>query len=260
MASNRQNEPDRFITGSRSPFRTFLAWAGRLAIAPVAFLLAPAAAGHSQEAALPPPPSVSVPDLAPVPESPAPTTPIAPTPNPDAAPREMIFQAPATAQPTAERYMVYVNGNSPYLLEQVRAVEPQAFVQTYRGQEIVQAGVFSSQANAQQQIAALSTRGVTAEVATLSVAYPTNPPGNAQLPDPLTNHYAVVIPASPSEFSRLAGEITRLGVRSDAVQNRMGPIGPHLAIGPFNSYEEAASMSRFLRSNGGIDARVFYRR
>lgn len=67
----------------------------------------------------------------------------------------------------AERYMVFVNGNSPLLLEQVRQVQPDAFSQTHNGRSVIQAGLYNSQQNAQAQVQRLSAVGIGASVVTV---------------------------------------------------------------------------------------------
>jgi hypothetical protein len=76
---------------------------------------------------------------------------------------------PANAIPVQtepqQRYLVYVNGDSPLLLAQVRKVESGAFLQTYEGRQVIQAGLFEQAAIAEQQVAALESEGIGAEVA-----------------------------------------------------------------------------------------------
>jgi hypothetical protein len=76
--------------------------------------------------------------------------------------------APSSAIPSAQRYLVLVNGDSSMLLSQVQRVEPGASVQEYSGRRFIQAGVFSDSARAQQQVASLSSLGVGAEVVTIA--------------------------------------------------------------------------------------------
>lgn len=96
---------------------------------------------------LPPPPSFPPADLSNFPAPPAATS---------AAPA-----APGTASPE-ELYMVFVNGNSPLLLEQVRQVQPDALIQEYQGQPIILVGAYDNLALADEQINALAANGVSA--------------------------------------------------------------------------------------------------
>lgn len=71
--------------------------------------------------------------------------------------------APTT---TGEQYLVLVNGNSDSLLQQVRQVEPGAFVNYVEGRSVIQAGRFSSFQNAQVRADELANFGIGAEVQT----------------------------------------------------------------------------------------------
>ncbi|MBE9177605.1 hypothetical protein IQ268_03310 [Oculatella sp. LEGE 06141] len=74
---------------------------------------------------------------------------------------------PAQASPQ-QRYLVYVNGDSPLLLAQVRKVESGAFLQTYQERQVIQAGLFSEQTSAERQAATLASQGIVAEVIPIS--------------------------------------------------------------------------------------------
>ena len=64
----------------------------------------------------------------------------------------------------SDLFMVYVNGSSPLLLEQVRQVQPDALIQEYEGQPIILVGAYDSSSRAEQQIAALENQGISATV------------------------------------------------------------------------------------------------
>jgi hypothetical protein len=185
---------------------------------------------------LPPPPSVSVPDLQPL------TVPSAPFPIQE----ERVFQAPINPRATASRYLVYVNGDSPYLLQQVRYVEPGATVQYHRGRRVIQVGMYNDEITARQRVTALNMQGIGAEIA----ANDLNPPSLTR-----TNQYAVIVPASRDSLSSLAEQAVQMGVRQWAIQQKDAPLGPHLEIGPFATYGEAKEVNHYLR-RGGLDARV----
>lgn len=200
--------------------------------------------GYSQETSNqvlpPPPPLVPSSDLN---QAPAPTS--------SALPRETVFQAPGSYQSTnANRYWVYVNGDSSYLLEQVRTVEPKAFLQEFQGRRVIQVGIFSTETNARQQIEALNARGITADLATNNLNYP-----NLNQVD----RYLVIVPADRASLPVLSQQAVRLGIRQDAIQQRDAPLGPHLQIGPFPSHGEAKEINRYLRS-AGMDARIYFKR
>ncbi|MEB3267312.1 MAG: hypothetical protein VKJ09_02115 [Leptolyngbya sp.] len=92
--------------------------------------------------------------------------------------------APSAAA-TGEQYVVYVNGNSPLLLEQVRQVEPGAFINTINGRRVIQVGRFSNLDNAQRQVQTLNGFGlgaVVTTVAAVTTAALPPPPGSGYPP------------------------------------------------------------------------------
>ena len=80
-------------------------------------------------------------------------TPLPPTPH-------------ASSEPSlaSEQYVVLVNGNSDLLLEQVRQIEPSAFVNYVEGTSVIQAGRFNSLQNAQQRANELAIIGIGAQI------------------------------------------------------------------------------------------------
>ena len=65
---------------------------------------------------------------------------------------------------TGEQYLVLISGSSDQLLQQVRQVEPGAFVNFVDGRSVIQAGRFSSYQNAQVRADELANFGIGAEV------------------------------------------------------------------------------------------------
>ncbi|PSB25504.1 hypothetical protein C7B82_23050 [Stenomitos frigidus ULC18] len=193
---------------------------------------------------LPPPPTVSVPGLTNGYSSNS-------TPLPGG---ETVFVAPINRQGVAAQYVVYVNGDSPYLLQQVRSIEPNAVVQQYQGQTVIQAGTFDNEASARRQIAALNSQGIMAELGTINAASNVLSPNVAT-----TSRYVVVIPGGRDELASLADRAIRMGIRQEAIQEKGAPLGPHLEIGPFAQHSDAKKISQFL-NGGGLDARVYYNR
>ncbi len=196
---------------------------------------------------LPPPPTVSVPSLSPA----------SSFANPNPVPgRETVFIAPVNPQSSSSnRYIVYVNGDSPYLLQQVRTIEPNASIQQYQGQSVIQAGTFDSEAQARQQIAALNAQGILAEMATTTGISMTTAPTSVAA----VSHYLVIIPGSREELPALADRAVRMGIRQEAIQQKDIPLGPHLEIGPFTDNQDASKISQFL-NGGGLDSQVYYKR
>lgn len=115
-------------------------------------LTAQTAAAQSVIDGLPPPPSI--PDLDP------------PTPAASEPESSLTIQPTNTALP----YQVVVNSDSPFLLEQVRRIEPTAVLERYQDQSVILVGQFSQLALAQQQIDALAAQGIGAEIAVSAAA------------------------------------------------------------------------------------------
>ena len=83
---------------------------------------------------------------------------------------------------TGELHMVYVNGDSPLLLQQVQRVEPTATLQTFEGQTVILVGMFERSSEANQQVAQLNQQGIQADVASVSrVVLSPNAPNNTSL-------------------------------------------------------------------------------
>ena len=211
-------------------------------------LIAPIAAAQSPGFALPPAPSTT-----PMPSQTLPILPIDSTP----LPNERVFQAPVNqsapivAPINRPQYRVFVNGDSALLLQQVKRVEPGAFIQQYGGQRVIQAGVFSTEANARQQIEALAAQGIASEITTSNMG--SLPGGNS------ARGYYVVVPGDRSDLGSLRDRAIRLGVQQSSIQLRERPLGPHLAVGPFAQRQQAETMGRYLKDKG-LDTRIFFDR
>ena len=92
-------------------------------------------------------------------------------------------------------------------------------------------------------------------------ASPTPPPLTATYydagPSPLARGYYVSIPAgSEAELAVLNEEVIALRTGGWGLFPRKGPLGHHVAVGPFAKRTAAESWSEYYRSNG-LDARVF---
>ncbi|WP_027269113.1 hypothetical protein [Leptolyngbya sp. PCC 6406] len=77
---------------------------------------------------------------------------------------------PTTA--TGEQYLVYINGNSPLLLEQVQTLESGAFLNVVDGRTVIQAGRFNAWENAQRRVQELREMGIGAEIRTVAAISP----------------------------------------------------------------------------------------
>lgn len=202
--------------------------------------------------------------------------------------------------PRAEReraYLVYVDGDSPLLLAQVRRVESSAFTDDRDGEQVIQAGVFGEENRAQQQVLALQQQGIEAQMQRITRSAPptaarpeaiamndlppdllpeVSVPQQVEFGQPLntpiapvnqaaarSSSYYVVVPGRRSNLPDIANLVTLLGgglnVTEDEVQERGSPRGSHVLVGPFVDRRTASRWNRYFR-DFGLDARVYYRR
>lgn len=241
MATDQQHRLTRHCSQALGSLSLRLRFVGSWAIV---FLTTTAVGQAQQVVPLPPPPTVSVPGLT-----------HAPLSTPAATPGgETVFLAPINRQSASGQYTVYVNGDSSYLLQQVRTIEPTASIQRYQGQAIIQAGTFDNETSARRQLAALNAQGIIAEM-TMGNAETSAAPSKVVI----TSRYLVVVPGSRKELTVLAERVIRMGIRQEAIQEKNAPLGPHLEIGPFAQHSDAKKISQFL-NGGGFDSRVYYSR
>lgn len=102
-------------------------------------------------APLPPAQPYGVPGSSPSVSVPPPTT---------AAPAESM----GTVMPAISSYIVVVDGDSPLLLSQVQQVEPEATIVPIEGRSLIQAGVFTDEVAASEQVQRLGDRGITSRI------------------------------------------------------------------------------------------------
>lgn len=103
---------------------------------------------------------------------------------------------------TGTQYVVYVDGNDPILLAQVRQLQPDAFPTLLSGRSVIQAGRFNSYQNAQQQANTLANQGVGVDIAevpatTISYTEPVPSAPNYTSGEPLPPLPSVPVPTTP---------------------------------------------------------------
>ncbi|MBE9188796.1 SPOR domain-containing protein [Gloeocapsopsis crepidinum LEGE 06123] len=177
-------------------------------------------------------------------------------------PREFDFQAPSSNTPPRVNtpssdnlsYLVYVDDASSPTLEQVKQLEPQAFVRQYNGRAVVQAGAFEQNSNAEQRAQELKSAGVVARIANLNTGTDTAFTGDSRT-------YYVVIPDRRESLPAIADQIRQLqqNVVID-VSQRTQPRGPHVRVGPFSNRSLAEQWNQFFLNSGLSNARVYYGR
>ena len=178
------------------------------------------------------------------------------------------------AAPGAVEYWVFVNGNSPLLLQQVQQVVPDAFVTETNGRPIIQAGAFVTEGNARDRLQLLRSRGVLAEIATIPGAAPTafdapfprapqfDPPlsgNNSQVVRSQTGYY-VIIPSSEEKIRAIANRVQQAIPNTATITPRRFRRGSHVAVGPYPERNQAEEVRLVLFNSGLTNARVYFGR
>jgi hypothetical protein len=183
---------------------------------------------------------------------------------------EFTAPPPSSDRPNnnSQLYRIYIKGSSRELLQQVRSVEPLAFVRRKEG--VIQAGLFIEEWRAKSRLQQLQSQGIKAEIRKLgsdnSNKIGTNNfsdiiidrPESSAAPNKSRLYYAIV-PGKKEDLASREAQLVWLGISPDAFRIKENPRGLHIAVGPFRTRQEAESWSNYLRSYG-MDARVFYGR
>ncbi|MCP6759669.1 MAG: SPOR domain-containing protein [Fischerella sp. CENA71] len=175
---------------------------------------------------------------------------------------------------TFERYLVYVENNNSQTLQRVRLIEPTAYIRQVQGRSVIQAGIFSKPANAQQRIQQLAANGIYgAQIISFTNAqqipnysqntnnniyYPYYSQSNIQ-PEP-SKHYYVAVPANSQNIAVIANQIRSNIEQQIGVTTKNQPRGSHVAVGPFAQRSQAEQWNNYLRSIGFGNSRVYYAR
>lgn len=169
-----------------------------------------------------------------------------------------------------ERYFVYVNSDSSQTLRQIRQIERSAYFRQLNGRTVIQSGVFSRRANAEQRVRELASRGVynagignfsnTQEMVYSSADRSDYRSYGSFYQSENSNFYYVAIPASSRNLYNIAERIRQNIGTNVGVYPRNQPRGPHVAVGPFPQRTEAEQWNNYLQKAGFGDARVYYGR
>ena len=123
--------------------------------------------------------------------------------------------------PGGEQYVVFINGNSDLLLQQVRQIEPGALINNVDGSSVIQAGRFVSLQNAQQRVSELSAIGVGAQVESTSFV---------SAPVAVTP-VATPVPSVPTNATAtIAGDLPPLPVSATASTVEFGQAAPFQTV------------------------------
>jgi hypothetical protein len=220
---------------------------------------------------LPPPP-----DLQPIPYGQQPLPQIEPVQPVQNNQSEQDFQPSQAVEANQysqnfERYLVYVDSNDPQTLQQIRLIEPRAYVRQYQGRTVIQSGVFSRASNAQQRVRELRSYGInSARVVSFANGQEINTSSSFRSDSGRDNYsrdnsrreesrYYVAIPAKAEDLAGIAARIRQNLGQNGGVFERLKPRGPHVAVGPFTERFQAEEWNKYLRDYLGYgDARVYY--
>ncbi|MBH8561142.1 hypothetical protein I8748_02925 [Nostoc sp. CENA67] len=161
-----------------------------------------------------------------------------------------------------QRYLVYVDNYNYQTLQQVRRIEPGAYIRSYQGRSVIQSGVFSRLSGAQERVRQLQSYGIYgAQIVSSGNAQqiPTYPNrGDRDVYRRQSSSYYVAIPAKSEELPAIAQRIRQSTGLYGFILQRQSPRGPHVAVGPFPRRTEAEEWNNRLHNLGFGDARVYY--
>ena len=206
---------------------------------------------------------------------------------------------PFSAQNTTA-YRVIIPSDNSTLLNQAKAIEPTAFIQSIDGQRIIQVGLFSTEALALQQIARFQSAGMPVRIqqrnsSNTPVGMPQNSLSSTIIPTTTTppnqvsvtsvpyfptvgnpsrgsttsntpfnassnKAFYVVIPTTQAEVSYVQSQLSQMGIPPQYILLRDRPFGLHYAIGTFSKRSEAERLSDIIRDRTKFDARVYHER
>ncbi|MFN6569788.1 hypothetical protein A6770_14280 [Nostoc minutum NIES-26] len=166
-----------------------------------------------------------------------------------------------------QRYLVYVDNYNYQTLQQVRQIEPGAYIRQYQGRSVIQSGVFNRLSNAQERVRQLESYRIYGaqivsftdgrEIPTSSYSSNTGDRG-VGVSRGESSRYYVAIPAKSEELPAIAERIRQNTRLSGFIFQRQSPRGPHVAVGPFAQRTEAEEWNNRLQNLGFGDARVYY--
>ena len=155
-----------------------------------------------------------------------------------------------------DRYFVYVDSSNLQILQQVRQIEPNAYIRNYNGRKVIQSGVFNEQFNAQQRVKELEFNNIAGARIVNSENIELTPNYQQEKRD----SYYVVIPSNVNNLRSLGTAIRqKISIIINVnVFMRTQPLGAHIAVGPFSDRLEAEQSNSYLKNLGYGNARVYY--
>jgi hypothetical protein len=186
-----------------------------------------------------------------------------------------VYQNNQQYNQASDRFSVLVDAGAynVQVLPVVKQVEPSAYIRSFGGRAVIQAGIFSRQQNAVSRIQQLLSTGLNLnnlrlfnltsgqELALTPAGGGNNPGGNPNQNQKRSNYYYVAIPARSTEFPTIEQRIQRsLGqsLNNVAVVRRNSPLGTHITVGPFAERSQAEKWNAAIKDAGLGNARVYY--
>jgi hypothetical protein len=170
-------------------------------------------------------------------------------------------------------YRVVVDSADPYVLEQVKQVSPNAYLQPFSdGRTRIQAGFFKLESGAWQRVAALNAIGISATVypsgsSVASMAPPSGtqiyyPTGSGTSMPPVSSSkisgYYVVIPGQRDELWTVYNRLISLGIPAQTLAFGQQPLGWNVSIGVYQNEGDAKKMNQYLQSKGFANVRMHF--
>ena len=149
----------------------------------------------------------------------------------------------------SDRYAVYVNGDSPLLLQFVQQVEPAATVLMYKERRVIVAGNFFDELSARQRVSQLQSLGIEAQITSFQDGQEFS---EVIVPFQQSNYYPVPSTLPPTQQPNFI----------PATPNTLPPTNPVIGTGLYQVVVDAGSFSvaqvrrvessAFVRQSGGI--------
>jgi hypothetical protein len=156
---------------------------------------------------------------------------------------------------------------------EVKKVSLDAVIQEYQGKLFIQAGSFINIQNAENLVAELALRGISAEIIATQdeldrwIAYQPDVPVtiSAIIEDvnfglATTKSYFVLIPAAPIDLQPVAETAIALGVPENSIIIQDLAVDPFVAVGPFANETLAKEWETYFTQSGMSGARVYFGR
>lgn len=155
-----------------------------------------------------------------------------------------------------DRYFVYVDSSDFQILQRVRQIERSAYIRNYNGRNVIQAGVFNGESNAQSRVKELELNAIPGARIVNYANIEITPNYSGQQEE--RKYYYVVIPGHPNNLTSFGREIRQKISANISVSMRNQPRGAHIAVGPFRDKSEAEIWNSYFQNSGYGNARVYY--